>query len=110
MPATAPSAPADLIGRTVHLLNGTRYAGAWTVTWVITEADAPVDAWFRIFADRRMWSSRMADVFASEAEARAEARSRRAPRRSRQPEPLYGDYAQLAAFHGIRTDGTGRRA
>ncbi len=39
------------------------------------------------------------------------------PKRPRQPrrprrtaQPLYGDYAQLAAFNGIRTDGTGRRA
>lgn len=41
---------------------------------------------------------------------RAERAARpKAPRRPRQPQPLYGDFAQLAAFHGVATDGTGRR-
>lgn len=38
---------------------------------------------------------------------------RSAGQRNRQPrkaQPLYGDYAQLAKFHGIATDGTGRKA
>jgi hypothetical protein len=36
-------------------------------------------------------------------------RAPRAPRRPRQARPaLYGDYAQLAAFSGIATDGSGR--
>lgn len=42
-------------------------------------------------------------------QARAEYR-RANPRPARQPQPLYGDFAQLAAFRGLRTDGTGRRA
>lgn len=34
----------------------------------------------------------------------------RAPRRPRRkPQPLYGDFAQLAQLHGVATDGTGRR-
>lgn len=34
----------------------------------------------------------------------------RRPRRPRTPQPLYGDFAYLAAFNGIATDGTGRKA
>lgn len=42
----------------------------------------------------------------------AEVTARRsAAQRNRKPrtlQPLYGDYAQLAAWHGVATDGTGR--
>ena len=38
-------------------------------------------------------------------------RKPRTPRKAKAAAPaLYGDYAQLAAFVGIRTDGSGRRA
>ena len=37
---------------------------------------------------------------------RSEAQRNRKPRTAR---PLYGDYAQLAAFFGLATDGTGRK-
>lgn len=32
----------------------------------------------------------------------------RKPRTARKPQALYGDFAQLAAFSGIRTDGSGK--
>lgn len=101
-------APESLVGRTVHLLNGTRYAGEWTIDRVWEQGEHP-GGYFRIAGTGGQWSTRMDDVFATEADARAEARNRRQPRRARQAQPLYGDFAQLAALHGIATDGTGRR-
>ena len=102
-------------GTTVHLLRGTQYAGAWT----LTEVGAPdANGWQAITSsplpDRpysgRGWITRAEDAFATEAEARAAGKARRKPRTVRTPQPLYGDFAMLAAFSGIKTDGTGRNA
>jgi hypothetical protein len=45
-----------------------------------------------------------------DAHASSLAKAPRKPRQKRQPQPLYGDMAWLAAINGVRTDGTGRRA
>lgn len=99
------AAPAALVGMTVHIARGARYDGAWTLTEV-----GPADAagWMAIRDGRCAWFVKAEHIFGTEELARAAAGRRRAPRRPRQPQPLYGDYAQLAAFHGIATDGTGR--
>lgn len=96
---------ASLEGRTVHLIRGTKYAGQWTITEAIDNGDG----WVQIKGDGCMWFTREADCFDTEAEARTVATSRRKPRGARTPRPLYGDFAMLAAFSGIRTDGTGQR-
>ena len=94
-------------GTTVHLLRGTQYAGAWT----LTEVGAPdANGWQAIADGGRRWFTQAADAFATEEEARAAGRARRQPRRVRTAQPLYGDFAMLAAFNGIKTDGTGRNA
>lgn len=94
-------------GRTVHLLRGSKYAGAWTLASV----EAHDAEWFAITDTRgRQWFARESDTFATEAAAKAEATARRAPRKPKAARPLYGDFAQLASFSGIRTDGTGRKA
>lgn len=103
-----PTTPESLVGRTVHVLNRTKYAGAWNVS--TAEAIDGYPGWATIVdADRGMrWNVLIADCFDTEAEARDAARARRQPRRTRQPVALYGDFAQLAAMNGISTDGTGR--
>jgi hypothetical protein len=96
---------ADLPGTTVHVLRNTRYEGAFTITEIVgTEGE-----WVSFKAGKVQYAARLIDFFATEAEAKAEAKARRAPRTARQPQPLYGDYAQFAALQGIATDGTGRR-
>lgn len=104
---TTPDMIETLIGRTWHVLNNTKYAG----TWAIDSAE-PIEGteWVTVRDGRRQWNVRLADCFATEADARAEARSRRQPRRARTARPLYGDFAFVAAINGICTDGTGRRA
>jgi hypothetical protein len=95
---------------TYHALRGTKYSGGgWTPTGA-TQTTSDGAEWLEIKADGATWFARACDLFATETQARAEARSRRAPRQVRTPQPLYGDFAQLAALNGIRTDGTGRRS
>jgi hypothetical protein len=83
-------------GTTVHLLRGSKYAGAWELAEV-GEPDA--NGWQHLrTVDHgpmtvREWYSRPEDAFASEAEARAEGRNRRAPRRQRQ---IAGEWGQAA--------------
>jgi len=92
-------------GATVHILRGSKYAGPWTIS---EAGDPDGDGWREISDGHRRWFARDVDAFTTEAEARAEARNRRQPRRTRQPQPLYGDFAVIAMLNGIRTDGTGR--
>lgn len=89
---------------TYHALRGTKYAGGG---WTIDGAEA--DGWLPIRRDGAAWFARPVDLFATEAEARAEASGRRKPRQARTPRPLYGDYAHLAMLVGISPDGTGRK-
>lgn len=96
--------PESLTGRTVHLLRGSKYAGEWT----ITATEDAGNGWLWIMDGKLRTSARPEDIFTSEAEARAAGRGRRKPRQPRQMQRLYGDFAQLAAFHGIRTDGSGK--
>jgi hypothetical protein len=103
-----PSTPADLVGKTWHLLNGSKYAGEWAITEAGELAEG--STYFMIKADKISWSTRLADCFETEDEARAEAKARRKPRQARRPQALYGDFGQLAAFHGFKTDGSGKRA
>lgn len=94
-------------GSTLHLLRGTKYAGAWNLTAVGTP-DA--NGWVSITDDRnRSWFTRQDDAFATESDARSEAKNRRKPRQARTPRPLYGDGAVMAMVMGISTDGSGRR-
>ena len=95
-------------GQTVHLLNGTKYAGRWE----LAEVGAPdANGWCAIKStDGAEWFTKPADAFPTEEEARAAAKARRKPRTPKAPQALYGDFAQLARMHGIATDGTGRRA
>lgn len=97
-------------GTTVHVLRGTKYAGEWNVTTAQQIDGYP--GWVTITDAARgmQWNVELADCYETEAEAREVGRSRRRPRQARQARPLYGDFAQLAALNGIRTDGTGRRA
>ena len=102
---SAPTASALLVpGNTVHLLRGSKYAGEWKLTSV----EAHDGTWVKITDGGASWFTQEADAFATEAEARAEAKNRRAPRKARTARPLYGDFALLAQFHGIATDGSGR--
>lgn len=103
-----PTTPADLVGKTWYLLNGSKYAGEWAITETGELAEG--STYFMIKADRVCWSTRLADCFETEAEARAEGKARRKPRQPKRTQALYGDYAQLASFHGIKTDGSGKRA
>lgn len=106
---TAPSGGyGHLLGRPVHILRGTTYAGEWTLT-VAEPAEGPPAGWLRISDGRRQWFAQPEDIFDTEEAAREAAHARRRPRRPRQPQPLYGDFAQLAAFHGVSTDGSGKR-
>ena len=56
---------------------------------------------------RAVAAAHNADV---EAHRAARAAEPKRPRVKRQPQPLWGDLAAIAAFNGIRTDGTGRSA
>ena len=99
----------EIAGTTVHIARGAKYAGAFEVA----EATEAGDGWIAIrfrpagmdIEARCEWFTRPEDTFATEAEARECARSRRQPRRRRPA--LYGDFGWLAAFSGIRTDGSG---
>lgn len=94
----------EMINRTVYIVRGAKYVGAFDVV----HAEEVADGWvsIRYGNDGRCeWFARPEDTFATEAEARECARSRRQPRRQRPA--LYGDFAMLAAFSGIRTDGSG---
>lgn len=99
----------------VHVLRGTRYLGCWQDPTIRPAGEVPevrgdAAGWLAVTDARgTMALARPEDLFDTEAEARAEAKARRQPRRPRQARPLYGDYAQLAAFVGIATDGSGRR-
>ncbi|MGH9094475.1 MAG: hypothetical protein ACRDXE_04880 [Acidimicrobiales bacterium] len=81
---TIPNAPLTP-GTTVHLLRGSRYSGAWTLETVGAEHVENFPGWYVITADNGRWMVREIDAFATEADARAEARNRRAPRGSRKP-------------------------
>jgi hypothetical protein len=93
---------------TVHVLHGSRYVGAFANATVTAHEDG-VHSLVRS-ADGSQVYAAAGDMFATEAEAREVAKARRKPRTQRQPQALYGDFAQLAAFHGLRTDGSGRKA
>lgn len=95
---------ANIIGQTVHALRGTKYAGCWTVTAIEDATETGAVLRSGSYLQGFLW----ADLFPTEADARAAAKARRKPRTVRQPQPLYGDFAQLAALYGITTDGTGR--
>lgn len=103
-------------GTTVYLIRGTKYVGVWHDAKIVPAADVPevngpADGWFAVIDARgTMALATPDDMFETEADARAAAKSRRKPRQPRQARALYGDFAQLAAFNGIATDGTGRRA
>lgn len=98
--------PSDLVGRTVHLLRGSRYAGAFHVDEIRANG---TDGWFHVVDGRvQSGATRIEDVFPTEGEARAAARTRRKPPTRRERPALYGDFALLAAFNGIATDGSGR--
>lgn len=107
--AINPRSAEDLVGKTWHLLRGSKYAGTFAVV-----AAEPVDGgWIHIThgaSGRGEWHTRTEDAFLTEEAARAEAKARRKPRTRRQPTALYGDFAFVAAINGIRTDGTGHRA
>lgn len=92
-------------GDTVHILRGSKYAGAWTLT-----ADPVLrpDGWLEIRGNGAQWFARPCDLFATEVDARTEAKARRRPRTPRTGTTLYGDYATIAMLNGIRLDGTRR--
>ena len=109
---------------TVHVLHSSRYVGAFHDAVVVPASDPSHGlelrgdvAGFVVVTGASQPGSTVrcsvvaaeGDVYASEEEARTVAASRRRPRRSRTARPLYGDFAQLAALNGIRTDGSGRR-
>ncbi len=105
----------------VHIANGTRYGGRYEQATPLTAEVAeersirlgkcdPADYVLVVAANGAYNTAHVDDVFASEEEARAACRARRKPRQPKTVQPLYGDFAQLAAFVGVRTDGTGRRA
>lgn len=95
----------NLIGQTTHVLRGSKYMGAFEIAEIVSETDGWVQ--FKT-TDRVTYSAQPGDMFTTEAAAKAEGKSRRKPRQARTPQPLYGDFAMLAMFSGIRTDGTGR--
>jgi hypothetical protein len=93
---------AEMTGRTIYVARGARYDGAYEIAQVIERADG----WIQIrMTGGSLWFIRPEHAFATESEAREAAKSRRQPRRQRVG--LYGDFAALAAFSGIRTDGSG---
>jgi len=94
MESTETPNPTGLIaGRTVHVLRGSKYAGAWELAEV---GEADENGYRQIIDTRkRSWFARDEDAFATEADAKAEAKARRAPRRPRQEAPLYGDGGML---------------
>jgi len=104
---------------TLHALSGTRYVGAFENARVVDASDVEAHGlelrgdpagFVVVIGDRSRYVTRTEDLFPTEEAARAAARARRAPRRPRRQVALYGDFAQLAALNGIRTDGSGRRA
>ena len=110
--STPESFAAGLVGRTIHVLRGTKYQGSYAVTRVVRVTGDWVQFEFQgAHGMTGVYSTRPEDAFHAEDDARAEGRARRKPRQPRRPRrgpALYGDYAQLAAFHRIATDGTGR--
>lgn len=104
--STHPTPATLTAGTTVHLLRGTKYAGAWALTAV---EPIRADGYHRIYAGKVEWFTRPEDAYATEADAKAAARARRQPRTPKRTPVLYGDHAQLAALYGMRNaDGTGR--
>lgn len=96
----------EMVGQTWHVLRGTKYHGTFHV-----DAATPSEGdWYEVRDGKVSWHLRLQDCYRTEEQARSAARALRKPRQPRTPQPLYGDYAQLAALHGLRTDGTGRRA
>lgn len=95
---------------TFHVLRGSKYhGGGWSVD--TNSVRYGQEGWLpMVHESGSQWYARPVDLFATEAEARAEARSRRKPRQACQPVALYGDFAMLARMNGIRTDGTGRKS
>lgn len=103
---------------TAYVIRRSRYVGAFEQATIrpafehpdvkgATEGDGFVTV---TSADGCMTIAADTDIFDTEAEARAAAKANRKPRQPKQMQPLYGDFAQLAAFNGIRTDGSGRKA
>lgn len=78
--------PAGLVGRTVHVARGTRYEGAYDVDAVTPHETEP--GWFHLRQGRLQSPAYSVEdhagqLFATEAEARAAARSRRAEAKAR---------------------------
>ena len=100
-------------GTTVHLLSASKYHGKYR----LIEVAAPdANGWQHIKAAKFWsvknhagqvhsgtsvieWHTRTDDAFATEADARSEAKARRQPRRQRMSG--YGDFGQLGAFLGV---------
>jgi hypothetical protein len=102
---------AQLEGQTLHVLRGTRYVGAFTLKGVhefARQGERVFVAW-EYAGEPTGYSAALDELFTTEAEAREAAKCRRKPRQARSPQPLYGDFAQLASLHGLSTDGTGRK-
>lgn len=84
-----------------HLLSGSRYKGCYEVTAILAVEGEWIQ--FESISDggfRMIWSTRLADAFATEAEARAEAKARRRPRRT-EPATMYGDLPLVGMFLGV---------
>jgi hypothetical protein len=88
-------------GATVHLLRGSKYAGEWKLTEVSPAEGYP--GWFFIRADRGQWFTQPADAFATEAEARAEGRARRQPRRAKVQPVVAGEWGMACQLGMIGT-------
>lgn len=107
-----------MTNRTIHVLHGTRYVGAFENATTrpaseVPEARGDLDGWLQVQSPRFGSSvsvlARPEDLFDTETDARTEAKARRRPRQTRTAPALYGDFALLARFSGVSTDGTGRR-
>lgn len=103
-------AQATYNGRTLHLRSRSRSRGtceqaeirehdAKTGCFLVVDTASRVMAWY--FPE---------EIHLTAADRDATCRALRKPRQARTPQPLYGDFAALAMFHGISTDGTGRVA
>lgn len=73
------------VGKTYHIANGCRYAGAWTITEIREVQEYKGNTWFGVSDGRRQWNIRCEDSFETEPAARAACKARRAPRRTAQP-------------------------
>ena len=105
-----------MTNRTIHVLHGTRYLGAFENATTrpaseVPEARGNLDGWLQVTSSGGCSVlARAEDLFDTETDARSEAKARRRPRQTRTAPALYGDFALLAQFSGIRTDGTGKVA